>query len=53
MRRPKAWDYLFFVDLEGHRDDPGVRDTLEKVRGYCIEMKILGSYPKGIVIEDR
>jgi len=47
----KAWDYLFFVDLEGHRDDPKVKDTLERVGEYCEEMKILGSYPKGTVIE--
>jgi chorismate mutase/prephenate dehydratase len=47
--KKKAWDYLFFVDLEGHRDDPVVRETLEKVREHCIEMKILGSYPKAKV----
>jgi chorismate mutase/prephenate dehydratase len=45
--RKKAWDYLFFLDLEGHRDDPVVRETLKKVRNHCVEMKILGSYPKG------
>jgi len=47
--RKKAWDYLFFVDLEGHRDDPHLRDTLKNVREHCVEMKVLGSYPKGIV----
>jgi chorismate mutase/prephenate dehydratase len=46
--RKKAWDYLFFVDLEGHREDPVVRDTLQKIREHCVEMKILGSYPKDI-----
>ena len=45
--RKKAWDYLFFVDIEGHRDDPVVRDTLEKIKEHCVKMKILGSYPKG------
>lgn len=45
--RKKAWDYLFFVDLEGHREDPVVRDTLQKVGEHCVEMKVLGSYPKG------
>jgi chorismate mutase/prephenate dehydratase len=47
----KAWDYLFFVDLEGHRDEPKVKKTLEVVGGYCEEMRVLGSYPKGTVIE--
>jgi chorismate mutase/prephenate dehydratase len=46
----KAWDYLFFVDLEGHRDEPKVKETLERVGEYCEEMRVLGSYPKGTVI---
>jgi chorismate mutase/prephenate dehydratase len=49
--KKKAWDYLFFVDLEGHRDEPNLHKTLEVVREYCEDMKILGSYPKGKVIE--
>ncbi|MBN2719750.1 MAG: prephenate dehydratase [Proteobacteria bacterium] len=44
--RKKAWDYLFFIDVEGHRDDPHVRETLKKVKEYCVEMKVLGSYPR-------
>jgi len=44
--RKKAWDYLFFIDLEGHRDDPHVRGTLKKAKEHCFEMKILGSYPR-------
>ena len=47
--RKKAWDYVFFVDLEGHMDDPVVKTTLEEVKKYCEEMKLLGSYPKGTV----
>jgi chorismate mutase/prephenate dehydratase len=49
--RKKAWDYVFFVDLEGHRDEPVLRQTLEMVAEFCEDMKILGSYPKGSVIE--
>lgn len=48
--RKKAWDYVFFMDLEGHRDEPKLKKTLEIVRNYCEDMKILGSYPKGSVI---
>jgi len=39
-------DYLFFVDLEGHRTDPVVREALEGVREKTAMLKILGSYPK-------
>lgn len=49
--RKKAWDYVFFVDLEGHRDEPNLRKTLEIVGEYCEDMRILGSYPKGTVSE--
>lgn len=47
--KKKAWDYLFFVDVEGHQDEPALRRTLETVSDYCEDMKILGSYPKGAV----
>ncbi len=49
--RRKAWDYVFFVDIEGHREDPIVRDTLRRVREFCVEVKVLGSYPKQIFKE--
>ena len=48
----KAWDYLFFVDLEGHRDEPKVKETLERVGEYCEDMRVLGSYPRGTVLGD-
>ncbi len=43
--RRKAWDYVFFVDLEGHRRDRKVAGVLEKVKGQCTFFKVLGSYP--------
>ena len=43
--RRKAWDYLFFVDIEGHGREPRVRQTLEELQGRCVFVKILGSYP--------
>ncbi len=42
----KAWDYCFFIDFEGHCDDPDVAATLEKVRSRCSDMKVLGSFAK-------
>ena len=47
--RKKAWEYVFFMDLVGHQDDPDMKKALEKVSGHCLELKILGSYPKGDV----
>lgn len=43
----KAWEYIFFADLEGHMDDKKLKTALEKVREHCLYLKILGSYPSG------
>lgn len=39
-------DYMFFIDCEGHVDDPHVRLALDCLRLKLREVKILGSYPK-------
>ena len=41
----KAWDYCFFIDFEGHRDDAKIARVLDRVHAQCSEMKILGSFP--------
>ncbi|MCM8796872.1 MAG: prephenate dehydratase [Candidatus Omnitrophica bacterium] len=43
----KAWDYYFFVDMEGHRDNPRVKKALKELEDKCKFLKILGSYPIG------
>lgn len=45
--RRKAWEYVFFIDLEGHVDSTAIQNALEKVSHHCKEMKVLGSYPHG------
>jgi chorismate mutase/prephenate dehydratase len=44
--RKKIWDYVFFVDLDGHVDDAEVSGAVEALRGACEAVKVLGSYPK-------
>jgi chorismate mutase/prephenate dehydratase len=41
----KAWEYLFYVDVEGHVDDQPVKAALEALRPQCQLLKVLGSYP--------
>ncbi|MBF0484867.1 MAG: prephenate dehydratase [Candidatus Omnitrophica bacterium] len=41
----KAWEYLFFVDFVGHREDASVKKALTQLQGMCNYLKILGSYP--------
>ena len=43
--RRKAWDYVFFIDLEGHRQEDKVSDVLNDLKNQCPFFKILGSYP--------
>jgi len=44
--RKKSWDYVFFVDLDGHREDPNVARVLASLAAYCPFVKLFGSYPK-------
>jgi chorismate mutase/prephenate dehydratase len=43
----KAWDYYFFLDLEGHRNEPRIKKALLELENRCKFLKILGSYPVG------
>jgi len=45
--KKKAWDYYFYLDLEGHRDNPRVKKALSELESKCNFLKILGSYPTG------
>lgn len=47
--RSGMWNYVFFVDFEGHQDDPVVCKVLEKLGERANDLKILGSYPKGVL----
>lgn len=44
--RKKVWEYVFFVDLEGHVEDEDVRESLDELAEKCIFLKVLGSYPR-------
>jgi chorismate mutase / prephenate dehydratase len=43
------WNYAFFVDFVGHKDDPKVSSALKDVQARASDLKILGSYPKGVL----
>lgn len=44
-----VWEYLFFVDIEGHRESPQVAEALEEVGGIAGYLKVLGSYPAAVI----
>ena len=43
--RKNAWEYNFYVDFEGNKNDAGISEILEKIKQETLFMKILGSYP--------
>ena len=45
--KKKAWEYYFFVDLEGHYHEPRVAKALKELKRSSTFLKVLGSYPIG------
>lgn len=45
--RARPWEYLFFVDVKGHRDDPKLMRALKALERKALFLKVLGSYPEG------
>lgn len=44
--KTKSWEYLFFVDFDGHREELNCRMALSTIKSKTTLLKILGSYPK-------
>jgi chorismate mutase/prephenate dehydratase len=44
--REKPWEYYFFLDFEGHREDKNVQGALDTLEKTTLFLKVLGSYPK-------
>jgi len=43
--RSGQWEYYFYVDLQGHPDQPNVALALQELRQACAFFKLLGTYP--------
>jgi chorismate mutase/prephenate dehydratase len=44
----KKWDYVFFIDIEGHADEPHVAKALAELKKRSSLFRILGSYPRAV-----
>jgi chorismate mutase/prephenate dehydratase len=44
----KDWEYVFYVDLAGHCDDPELKNAIEELEKHCSMVKLLGSYPDSV-----
>ena len=47
--RKRKWDYVFFLDLEGHVDDQNVASALRDLKSQASLYRILGSYPRAVL----
>jgi len=45
----RKWDYVFFIDLEGHIDDPPVAKALARLKTRASLYRVLGSYPRAVL----
>jgi chorismate mutase/prephenate dehydratase len=44
--RKRQWEYYFFVDFLGHRTEKHIQEGLEESRKHCLQLSILGSFPR-------
>lgn len=42
----RNWTYTFFIDAEGHAEDPAMARALRRARRHCRDLTVLGSYPR-------
>ena len=45
--KTKAWEYIFYLDIEGNVADEPVKAALSLLQEECLFLKVLGSYPRG------
>lgn len=46
--RKREWEYYFFVDFLGHRTEKHICDGLEESRKHCLQLSVLGSFPRAM-----
>ncbi|MBI3312369.1 MAG: prephenate dehydratase [Candidatus Omnitrophica bacterium] len=42
--KKKVWEYVFFIDIQGHESEPNVQQALRKLEQSAKEVRVLGSY---------
>jgi chorismate mutase/prephenate dehydratase len=47
--RQGRWDYVFFIDVDGHVSEPGLAGVLSELEGEARMVRILGSYPRAVL----
>ena len=47
--RRQKWDYVFFVDIDGHATDAKIGGALEQIEAHANLFRVLGAYPKAVI----
>jgi chorismate mutase/prephenate dehydratase len=47
--RKKKWDYVFFIDVEGHADEQPLKSVLAEIKKHTSLLRVLGSYPVAVL----
>jgi len=46
--KKRQWEYYFFMDFIGHRTDENIQKALQESRKHCLQLSILGSFPRAM-----
>lgn len=47
--RRGMWDYVFFIDINGHIEDEVIKVAIEELNNEAMSVKVLGSYPRAVL----
>jgi chorismate mutase/prephenate dehydratase len=47
--RKGVWEYVFFIDIDGHRDDENVKQAIAEIEQASAMVTVLGAYPKAVL----
>lgn len=48
--KKREWEYYFFVDFLGHKEDENVKKALEEAKSHCLQLSVLGSFPRSTTV---
>ena len=48
--KKREWEYYFFADLVGHRTEARVQQGLDEARKHCLQLSVLGSFPRATAV---
>ena len=47
--RRGVWEYVFFIDIDGHRDEQNVAEAIAEIEQVSAMVTVLGSYPRAVL----